>query len=82
MSEILKTLIREEYNTELDLVPPGAHRRNAVEVVILNFKAHFISIMSGVADDFPKEIWGWLITQAEVTTNLLYQSNATPTVSA
>ena len=29
VSEIMKTLIIEEYKMELELVPPGDHRRNA-----------------------------------------------------
>ena len=29
VSEILRNLIREEYKIELELVPPGAHIRNA-----------------------------------------------------
>jgi hypothetical protein len=38
---------------KLELVPPGCHRRNASEVAIRNFKAHFLSVLAGVADDFP-----------------------------
>ena len=82
VSEMLKPLIREEYKMELELVPLGAHRRNAEEVSIRNFKSYLISILEGVVDDFPKEIWDRLLPQAEVTINLLCQSNATPTVSA
>ena len=66
VSEILKTLIREYYNMELDMVPPGDHRRNAAEVSIRIFKAHFIIILAGVADDFPKDLWDRLHPQAEV----------------
>ena len=56
VSEMMKILIREEYKMELKLVPPGPHRCNASEVAIRNFKAHFISILSGVADEFPKDL--------------------------
>ena len=82
VSEILRNLIREEYKIELELVPPGAHIRNAAEVAIQNFKAHFISILTGVVDDFPKDLLYWLLPQVEVTINLLRQSNAISTVSA
>ena len=82
VSEMLKTLIREEYNMELELVPPGSHRRNAAELAIQNFKAYFISILVGVVDDSPNDLWDWLIPQAGVTIILLRQSNATPTLSA
>ena len=76
----MKELIRSKY--QMELVPPGYHRRNVAEVVICNFKAHFISILAGVADDFPMQLWDRLLPQAEITINLLWQSNATPKVSA
>ena len=82
ISEALKDIIRDEYRTEMELVPPGCHRRNAAEVSIRNFKAHFLSVMAGTADNFPPSLWDRLLPQAEITVNLLRQSNATPTVSA
>lgn len=36
--------IRDKYKFTIELVPPGNHRRNAAEVAIRNFKAHFLSI--------------------------------------
>ena len=53
VSNSMKNMIRDEYKMELELVPPGCHRRNAAEVAIRNFKAHFLSILAGTADDFP-----------------------------
>ena len=82
VSENMKELIRSQSNMELELVPPGCHRRNAAEVAIRNFKAHFLSILAGVADDFPSNLWDKLLPQADITVNLLRQSNATPTVLA
>ncbi len=67
---------------EYELVPPGCHQCNAAEVAIRNFKAHFLSILAGVADDFPLHQWDKLLPQAEITINLLRQSNATPKISA
>ena len=67
---------------DLELVLPGSHRRNAAEVAIQNFKAHFLSILAGTADNFPMQLWDRLLSQADITVNLLRQSNATPTVSA
>ncbi len=64
------------------LVPPGCHRQNMAEVAIFNFKSHFLSVLAGVADDFPKNLWDRLLLQTEITLNLIRQSNATPTVSA
>jgi len=68
----------------MELVPPGCHRRNVAEVAIRNLKVHFLSILAGVADDFPMQLWDrlLLLPQAEITINLLQQSNATPKVSA
>ena len=82
MSEAMKEVIQEEYNMEMELVPPGCHRRNAAEVAIRNFKAHFLSVLAGTAKDFPPSLWDRLLPQAEITVNLLRQSNATPNVSA
>ncbi len=50
----------------MELVPPGCHQQNA----------------AGVADDFPQNLWDHLLSQTEITLNLIRQSNATPTVSA
>jgi len=66
----------------MELVPPGCHCRNIEEVTIQNFKAHFLSVLAGVAEDFPPSLWDRLLPQTEMTLNVLGQSNATPTVSA
>ena len=58
------------------------HRRNAAERAIRTFKAHFISILAGVAHDFPSHLWDLLLPQAELTLNLLRQSLRNPSVSA
>ena len=44
ISDATKNLIRDQHHMELELVPPGCHRRNAAEVAIRNFKTHFLSI--------------------------------------
>ena len=49
----MRDIIRDKYNMEMELVPPGFHRRNAAELAISNFKAHFLSVLVGTADDFP-----------------------------
>ena len=51
VSEATKTVIRDEYSMEMELVPPGCHRRNVAEVAIRNFKAHFLSVLAGTAED-------------------------------
>ena len=63
-------------------MPPGCHQRNAAEVATRNFKAQFLSVLAGNADDFPLQLWDFLLPQTEIITNLLQQSNATPKVSA
>jgi hypothetical protein len=82
ISENMKQHIRDQYKFTLELVPPGCHRRNAAEVAIRNFKAHFLSVLAGTADNFPDNLWDRLLPQTEITLNLLRQSNATLTVSA
>ena len=62
--------------------PPGCHRRNLAKNRSKMFKNHFLTILSGVDDYFPMQLWGKLLPQAELTLNLLRQSNATPSVSA
>ena len=57
VSEKMKNIIRDEHHMQLELVPPGCHRRNAAEVAIRNFKAHFLSVLAGAADDFPLQLW-------------------------
>ena len=52
VSEAMKDVIREEYHIEMELVRPECHRRNATEVAIQNFKAHFLSVLTGTANDF------------------------------
>ena len=52
VSEAMKDVMQEEYQMEMELVPPGCHRRNAAEVAIRNIKANFLSVLTGTADDF------------------------------
>ena len=82
VSEALKTIIQDEYKIQIELVPPGTHRRNAAEVAIGNFKDHFLGVIAGTAQDFPPSLWDRLLSQAGITINLLRQYNATPNVSA
>ena len=82
VSSTMKTIIRDEYKMKMELVPPGCHRHNAAEVDIRNFKAHFLSVLEGTTEGLPPYLWDRLLPQAEVTVNLLRQSNAAPHVSA
>ena len=44
VSDSMKSVFRDEYQTEMDIVRPGCHRLNAVNVAIRNFKAYFLSV--------------------------------------
>ena len=79
----LQQSIREHEEPHLmELVPPVCHQHNAAEVAIHNFKAHILSVLAGVANDFPPSLCDWLLPQTEITINLIRQYNATPNVSA
>jgi hypothetical protein len=53
VSENMKNHICDTCKLDMELVPPGCHRCNAAEVAIRNFKAHFLSVLAGVANNFP-----------------------------
>ncbi len=82
VSENTKNHIHDTCKFDMELVPPGCHQRNAAEVAIHNFKAHFLSVLAGVADNFPPSLWDRLLPQTKITINLIQQSIATPNVSA
>ncbi len=65
-----------------ELVPPDCYHCNIAKQAIQTFKNHFVSILSGVNDRFPPSLWCHLVQPAELTINLLQQSNAAPKVSA
>ena len=80
-SENFKKCIRQNNMTH-ELVPPDCHRRNMAERAIQTFKNHFVAILSGVDDRFPLSLWCYLVRPAELTVNLLRQSNVAPKISA
>ena len=71
VSENMKNHICDTCKFNMELVPPGCHRRNAAKVAISNFKAHFLSVLAGVADNFPPSLWDCLLPQTKITTNLI-----------
>ena len=77
-----KRQITEVWGAKFQLVPPDMHRRNAAERAIRTFKAHFLSILAGVAEDFPKHCWDLLLPQAKLILNLLRQSQVQPMILA
>ena len=82
VSEAMKTIIQDEYKIQIELLPPGTHRRNVAEVAMRNFKAHFLSVLAGIAEYFMPALCDRLLPHSEITINLLHKSNETPNVSA
>ena len=71
ISDSMKDHILDTCNSTIKMVPPGCHWRNMAEVAICNFKAHFISILAGVAKDFAPNLWDRLLTKTKITLNLI-----------
>ncbi len=67
----MKNHIRDTCKFDMELVPLGCHQPNAAKVVICNFKAHFLSVLAGVADNFPPSLWDWLLPQTKIMINLI-----------
>ena len=76
----MKNLIQQYL--ALELVTPHQHQRNVAEVAIRALKQHFLSIIVGVATDFPMHQWERLPPQAKLPIKLLWKSNTAPTVLA
>ncbi len=51
VSKNMKNYISDTCKLDMELVPPGCHRRNAAKLDISNFKAHFLSILASVANN-------------------------------
>jgi hypothetical protein len=66
----------------LELVLMDCHHCNIAKRAIQTFKNHCISFLSGVDDRFPLSLCCHLVQPAELTVNLLQQSNLAPKVSA
>jgi hypothetical protein len=71
VSENMKNPICDTCKLDMELVPPGCHRRNAAEVAIHNFKAHFLIVLASVANNFSPNLWDWLLPQTKITINLI-----------
>ena len=52
-SAAYKHIITTNWEVAFQLAPPNIHRRNAAERAIWTFKAHFLAILAGVANDYP-----------------------------
>lgn len=74
--------VLNELDIKFQLVPPGVHRRNAVERAIATFKDHFIAGLATTHKLWPIHLWCRLIPQAILTLNMLRASRLNPKLSA
>ena len=81
-SKEYQATIRNRWKFQFQLVPPDMHMRNAAERAIRTFKSNFLSILDGVAPDFPRHLWNLLLPQTEMTLNLLWKATVNPAISA
>ena len=51
-------------------------------MAIKTFKMHFISILDGLPDNFPMQVWDELLPRTELTCNILLAPPARPRISA
>jgi hypothetical protein len=58
-------------DVDWQLVEPHNHRVNAAERAIQTFKNHFIAGLATVDQEFPLQLWCYLLEQADMTLNLL-----------
>jgi hypothetical protein len=68
-------------NIAYQLAPPHCHQCNAAERAIRTFKEHFVAGLSSVDPSFPMHLWDRLLSQAEITLNLLWTSRLHPQLS-
>ena len=67
---------------EYELVPKGQHCRDIAEKAIQTWKAHTISVFSGMDSKCPLFLWDLMLEQIDMQVNMLWQSNTTPKISA
>ena len=80
-SAVFKEALHKE-NVSFELVPPHQHRRNSAERAIRSFKNHFLAGLGTCDPNFPLREWDRLLSQAELTLNLLRNSRLNPKLSA
>jgi hypothetical protein len=80
-STVLKNFLTAN-NIAYQLVPPHCHRRNASGRAIRTSKERFLAGLSSVDPSFPMHLWDRLLSQVEITLNLLRTSQLHPQLSA
>ena len=77
----LIALIKKK-NLKFQLAAPYDHRLNPAKRAVRTFKNHFITILAGCDERFPKYLWCLLVPQAVIKLNMLQQSRINPKLSA
>ena len=72
----------DKHKMKFQLTPAQMHRKNIAERAIQTFKNHFITILAGANNEFPKNEWDLLLPQSETTINMLRSSRINPRLSA
>ena len=72
----------ETHEVDYQKVPPGIHRRNAVEKAIQTFKNHLLAGLASCDPNFPIREWDRLLEQCKLTINLLRNSRVNPNLSS
>ena len=72
----------KSYIAEFQLAPPHQHRQNAAENAIKTFKSNFLSGLATCNKNFPITEWDRLLSQAELTLNLLRNARCNHRLSA
>ena len=82
VSAEFKRSVVDDWGATYQLVAPTVHQINIAERSISTFKAHFLSVLSGVYSAFPKFMWDNVLDQTEITLNLPCQATLNPRISA
>ena len=80
-SKVLIEAMKNE-NVTFELVSPHQHRRNAAERAIRTMKNYLLAGLVTCHPDFPMREWDRLLSQCELTINLLHNSRINPQLSA
>jgi hypothetical protein len=71
--KVIKKILNEK-QCNLLLVEPHDHQVNAAKHAIQTFKAHFISALTTMDNNFPLQLWDQLTPQVKTTINMLRPS--------
>ena len=79
-AELIKAISSK--GLKYEIMPPSNHRQNPAERAIQTFKAHFISIINGIDQEYPSDGWDLLMPQVNMTLNMLRSCGVNPAHSA